>query len=140
MQHVYKYAANARELAKEVVGDLTDEQVVSLQGELKELGLSAFREWREAHNQDINEYMAATPLQRSKKKDWKDNQTKLAFAAYWNFQLAAKFLTALDDPDLHPGGSYRQMAADAYQIHRSLRTCSVDVWPFVLPNPFLKDE
>ena len=137
MQHVYKYAAKAKALAKETVGDLTDKQVTSLQSELSEMGLLAWRQWRESHSQDIYEYMAATPSQRQKKKSWQYKQAKLAFAAYWDYQFASQFLSALDDPGLQPGGSYRQVAADAAQVYQTLRKNSLDAWPFSLPYPFV---
>jgi len=136
MKYVHKYAQACRALAQEGIDELTEPDVQALRDELVLLGEVGWLQWQVDHNQDISEYLLATPSVRKKTKRWQAMKTKLALAAYDEFQRAAKLLAMGDEAVFRPGGSYRDTALLASELYWELKSFEPEPWPFAGESPF----
>ena len=136
MKHVYKYAQEIRSLAQAAIDELTESDVLALHHELNQLQNIGWMDWQISHNQDISEYLLATPSARQKRKSWQTMKNKLVLVFYYECQRAVKMLMMASDPALQAGGSYRSMVPAASSLFWELGNYEPEPWPFAIESPF----
>lgn len=135
------YASASLRLSTELEQLMSKDEIDSLFSELKTFGEKAWIKWQLSNSQTIIEFVAATPAQRVRKKEWNKPKLrgKLILASIIHCQAAYKLLSFLtqNEPWLKPGGGYRDMAARAGDLYWSLLDTDVPNWPEVLgKSPF----
>lgn len=138
------YASASMSAVQELAAALTTEDVRALASELAKEGIKAWVDWQVDHESEIQDYVAATPSQRQKKKRWNDPalRPRLVLAALTHCLAAAELLGFLHahEFELLPGGPYRDTTALAGSLYWKIMHSDVPHWPEaylrVVPSPF----
>lgn len=133
------YAAECRRLALELIEETTQDDIEQVRA-----GLAGMKEhewvcWCVANQKEICEVIFASPAKRRQRKLWQDPRLKprYALAAIQYMIRGSGLLNAVDEYGLHPGCSYRGMAASAGRAYMDLFLMSdVNYWPFDGPAPY----
>ncbi len=129
---IYKYVTASNELATEIAQLLTNEEVKILASEVGEMGLVKWVEWQCDHEAMICDFVASTPSQRKRRKEWKDPVLlrKLVLASVVHCLSAHEFLKALaeNEPILR-ALPYRNTTALAGNAYISIKCTDVQDWP-----------
>lgn len=135
------YASASRNLATELIQLLSEAEITTLFSELKESGEKAWIKWQLDNSETVIDFVAATALQRSRKKAWNNPSLrgKLILASIIHCQAAYELLNFLtqNEPWLRPGCGYREMASRAGDLYWGLLETDVPNWPSDLgDSPF----
>lgn len=135
------YTSASRGLATELVGLLSEDEVVALFAELQTAGEKAWIEWQLDNVETIVEFVAATPTLRARKKTWLEPSVRgrLILASIIHCQAAYALLNFLTQNEawLRPGSGYREMTSRAGELYWHLQETEVPNWPSDLgDSPF----
>jgi hypothetical protein len=105
---------------------------------LKQSSEDDWTDLRKKHQQAIFEFVAASPSKRCALKKYNLPETRylLILGAVQYLLKAGHLLKVIDDYQLYPGLSYRDMAANAAAAYADLFSDSANYWPFGEPAPF----
>jgi hypothetical protein len=139
MAGFYKYVQECERLVAELKESLGSAEVDALREDCKALGLRGWDEWFFDNLGVISAFIAATPSQRERRREWQASvlRRRLVLASIQQLIRACNLLGGIHRHGLSPGQSYQQMAskaADAY-LDIFLKQPASD-WPFDEPNPF----
>lgn len=135
------YSEQCFGMAQEFSESLQNEEVDALREWLRRSGAEAWREWRGVHAQHAEQFVAAGPAQRARRRLSPSDRLLLTLGAYQCCVEAGELLHQA--AQLQPGGSYRAMAATAAQAYRRLHDKErrqLPMWPWGYPNPFVDDD
>jgi hypothetical protein len=141
---IRNYATASSAFVQELAASLTSEDVAALATELASTGLRGWVEWQIANEDEMLDYVAATPAQRMKKKRWCEPvlRRRLVLASIFHCQAAAALLGFLRDNEvaLSPGGSYRDTTVNAGKLYWEIMGSEIPDWPEEweqeCPSPF----
>ena len=135
--NIRKYAATSIDNATEIAQLLTDEEVITLAGEVGAMGLATWTEWQLDHDAMIFDFVSSTPAQRKKRKEWNDPVLlrKLVLAGVVYCLSAHELLDFLAGQELLLRGlSYRDTTALADRAYNEIRYTQVPDWPDCFAN------
>ena len=126
------YAHACRNLAQELLESLSSAEIKALREWLSGLTRKQWYGWLEQYERDIYAFVSATPSERLRRKAWQEPAMRLplTLAAWHHVQQAAAVLDAIDQHGLHPGGSWRSMAAEAGEAYWEILGRDIPFWPF----------
>lgn len=138
------YAGASSGFAIELAASLTSADVQALASDVGSIGRRSWLQWQIAHEDEVCDYIAATPAGREKKKAWRDPavRRRLVLAAIAHALAAEALLGFLHryQYELSPGGSYRDTTALAGRLYWELMGTELPDWPEpferVCPSPF----
>lgn len=141
---LHNYATASNGLAQELAKALAREDVLALAKNLRTLGLRAWINWQAEHEQEVFDYVNATPAARAKKVKWRDPllRSKLILASIRHCLAAHALLRFVADHAgvLSPGGTYRDTTALAGSLFWQIWGTEIPDWPeqfdVVCPSPF----
>jgi hypothetical protein len=135
----YQYARECEGLVSELRAALSANDLKELRKDCAALGLKAWDQWFFDHLSVVSSFIAASPADREKRKEWQEPvlRHRLLLAGIQQLTRACNLLDGLHRHGLVSGQSHRQMAAraaDAY-VDIFLKQPASD-WPFDEPDPF----
>lgn len=133
------YASACRNLLQELRSSLSAEDVEALAADCVALELNGWERWVSDHEAEIVAFVSAPPSARRARRAWQDPRARrrLTLAAILHLLQAGIVLDTVDQMDLQPGGSCRDMAARAGEAYnRIVFDQEVPLWPFDEMNPF----
>lgn len=133
------YAAECRRLALELIGETTPGDIEQVRAELAGMEETDWLSWCAANQKEISLLISASPSKRRTRKSWRSVGLKprYALAAIQHTIRGLAVLNAVENRGLHPGGSYRDMAARSGTAYMDLFfSTQVFYWPFEGPGPF----
>lgn len=141
---LHNYAAASSGHAQELAEALTAEDVTALAEDLRKLGLRAWLRWQIEFEQEIDDYVRATPAARAKKAKWREQtlRQRLILASVTHCLAAHALLRFFADNDymLSSTGPYRDTTASAGSAYWQLMDSDVPQWPEmfaqICPSPF----
>ncbi|MCX6908229.1 MAG: hypothetical protein NTY01_09325 [Verrucomicrobia bacterium] len=137
---LWTYAQVAGEIRSDLESSLLPEDVAALRKDLAELGLPGWRKWLQAHEQEANRFLTATPKARAARKAWRDPvlRRRLTLQAIYMASDARALLATLDDWGLLTSGCIREtigLAADS-AARLLVQIGETSIWPLRRPSPF----
>lgn len=135
------YIERSRALAEELIESLGADDVAALRTCVAGMSAADWRASRRKYAAEFARFVAATPAQRQRGKDWQDQEVRLLWtlAGIHHCLEAARVLEVVDDPRLTVGCSYRSMAANAGFLYQECLVEPLELWPFEPPDPFVYD-
>ena len=136
---LYKYVQECEKLVLELKDTLTPADIDALRKDCRILGLAGWDKWFFDHLAVISAFVAATPSEREKRKEWQDpvQKRRLVLASIQQMIRACTLLEGIHRHGLRPGQSYRHMVSKAAEAYMDIfmRQAASD-WPFEDPDPF----
>ena len=111
------YIGACATLAAELADSLSEKDVDDLRANLNEMTRIEWLTWVGEHHKIVAWFLAATPSQRKKRKEWNEPSLRrfLVLAAIQMCERAEAVLEAANS--LQPGASYRNTTADAVILY-----------------------
>lgn len=141
MSGLANYASGALDIATELRVSIGMSDVTLLQKSLNGETTSYWIRWRNQHHDLVCAFVAATPVERKRRKKFEGSRLMLTMAGIQLCQEAALLISVITTPPLTAGSSYRVMAAVAGDSFNRLFDEEIAYWSFadLLLSPF-KDE
>ena len=145
MPSLARYIGHAQQHEEELKQSLTESDLDELHAELSQLGEHGWLKWFAANQNEISEFLLATPTARTRRKAWKNQslRLRLTFGAIRYVQESGIVLSVLNESvcvEIASIVGYRHVNSEAAGLFYEMSELidEIDIWPFHddLDSPF----